>query len=104
MALIRTNRKEESQSYLLWIGMHTTGNSAFYNLDGTLNETTGGTFSNKNGISVTYGSSDSFSVTNHLDVPITYMTTTGSAMTVTVSTIAAGATASLTLPTLIIPA
>lgn len=65
MALIRCN-EVAAKPRILWIANHVNANSGFYDSNGNLVQTTGGTFTNNRGLTMTYGSSDNWSnVTNN---------------------------------------
>lgn len=101
MALIRSNKAGAGKDFIVWFGMQTSANSAFYSSDGTLLETTGGNFTNKYGISMTHGSGGAYTVTNNTGNTIICVHNDINSGTLT--TIADGQSANTDYPVLVIP-
>lgn len=83
MALMRSGKKSAAVSTVLFCYSDITNNCAFYTADGTLLETTGGSFTDKHGISVSYVSSGNYSITNNTgDVIKVWSCTSGTLTTI----------------------
>lgn len=63
MALIRCN-EAATKPRIFWIPNHGTAQAGFYDEDGNLVETTGGSFTNNRGLTMAYTSNDNWNVTN----------------------------------------
>lgn len=100
MALFRCGAS--SDNYIYWAGAHATANSAFVDAEDNVLEVTGGTFSDKYGISVAYTSNDIFTVTNNTGADLFYISNTNEGFTHGI--IANGTNQSVRLPVLAIKA
>ena len=98
MALIRCGASGDN--YIYWAGAHATANSAFVDVENNVLEVTGGTFSDKYGISVAYTSNDMFTVTNNSGADLLFISNTNEGFTHGI--IANGANQSVMLPVLAI--
>lgn len=93
MALIRTSGAVKSGLIWVYSKAGSSEKSGFYDLDGNLVETTGSTFTDKHGITMTYTSNDAVNVTNNSgkDIKVLNYATSGTS-SVTPLVIANGAT------------